>query len=308
MRWLFKVAAFKALSLVLGGKFAYSIIQKKLLRSVLPTRERVMQKFQVGMDYLEFLKQLFKLHQLRQAIHINIGSGWIPTIPLLFYSVGVERQVLCDIRRNLDIEIVSDVVQTFREIARERSASERGNFQRVPPLVEQGEGLDDYFARLGTTYVVPYESHDFLRERGYKLITCTQVLLYLNKEQLNSLFQMIASGLAGDGGIFIATVHLYDLYSNFDRSISRYNKWRYSDFTWERVINSKLMSFNRLTASDYRQLLENYGFEILEFRVTEPTASDLEVLRRTAIHEKFRHIPESELAATHLFFAAKLKD
>ena len=42
--------------------------------------------------------------------------------------------------------------------------------------------------------------------------------------------------------------------------ISKYNNLRYSPWVWENVVNSRLMSFNRLKAPDYRAALEQAGF------------------------------------------------
>lgn len=307
MRWLLKIVAFKVLSFVPKREFLYSFIQRKITHSILPTKENILQKFQVGIQYLEFLNQMNEWHRIQEMVHIDLGAGWMPTIPMFFYSVGVDRQVLCDMRRNMNAQVVSTVVRIFREIVEEKSMVGEIQFQRIPPLVEYGESLDHYFSRLGIQYAATYEARDLLKESGPKLVTCTQVLLYLSVEQIVFLFRMVASALAEGGGVFIATVHLYDLYSDFDHSISGYNKWRYSDFVWEKVINSKLMSFNRLTASDYRRLLEENGFKTIEFRITGPTASDLKEVARLRIHKKFQHIPTSELVAKHLFFAATLR-
>jgi hypothetical protein len=66
-----------------------------------------------------------------------------------------------------------------------------------------------------------------------------------------------------------------------------------------------MMSINRLTASEYRQLLEESGLELVEFRVAEPTVSDMQQLRRIKVHKQFSRVPERELAAKDLFLAAK---
>ena len=110
--------------------------------------------------------------------------------------------------------------------------------------------LEHYLARLGIRYAAQYGLEDLLDEKGFKFITCTQVLPCLTKEQVRALLQIIASALK-DGSVFVATIHLYDLYSSFDKTLSSYNKWRYSDFVCERLINSKMTSFKRLTASEY---------------------------------------------------------
>jgi hypothetical protein len=306
MRWICKVAAFKFLGAIPAGEHVHFFIQKRITQSLKVTNGMVLQKIQVGTEYLDFLEEVLGARDVSSITHVDIGAGWMPTIPLLLYSVGFDRQLLLDIRRNMDIKLVSDVVCTFRQVvSKEKSLENR--CKRLPPLVEPTDTLESYLTRVGIRYVGPYRADDLLNERGFKFITCTQVLLHLNKDQLRSLFQAIAAALK-DGGVFVAPVHLHDIYSDFDKSLSPYNKWRYSEFVWENVINSKMMSFNRLTASEYRQVLEESGLKIISFRVAEPTMLDFEQFKRIKIHKQFSYVPERELASKYLFLAAKHGD
>jgi hypothetical protein len=303
MRWLLKVGAFKVLGALPGGEAIYHFLQQKVTHSIAVTDERVSQKIQVGMEYLDFVDQVFNVQDFSGITQVDIGAGWMPTIPLLFHSVGFERQLLCDIRRHMRLRVVSDVVCSFRRLAsRERKVAAR--CRRMPPLIGPGDTLDVYFKRIGIRYIAPYTINDVLQDKNPKLITCTQVLMHLNKDHINALLQMIASFLK-HGGIFITTIHLYDLWSDFDNSLSHYHKWKYSDFVWEKLINSRMISFNRLTASDYKKLFERNGFEIIEFRIDEPTAADLDELRSIKVHKQFRQVPQMELAARELFMVAK---
>jgi hypothetical protein len=303
MRWLLKVGAFKALGVIPGGEAIYHFLQQEVTRSITVTDGRVSQKIQVGMEYLDFVDRVFNVQEFSGITHVDIGAGWMPTIPLLFYSMGFERQLLCDIRLHMRVGLVSDVICSFSQaVSRERRVATR--CKRMPPPIGPGDTLEGYFTRLGIRYIVPYTVGDLLQEKSPKLITCTTVLEYLNKSQLSSLLQTITHML-GDGSIFIAIVHFDDPRSYFDESLSRYHKWKYSDFVWEKLINSKMMSFNRLTASEYRKLLEGNGLEIVEFRMNEPTAADLEELRSIKVHKQFSQVPQRDLAARELFLVAR---
>src|SRR5438093_905337 len=248
MRWIWKVAAFKGFGWTPGGEAIYHFIQRNITRSMAVSASgNVLPKIHVGMKYLDFIERVLRIKDFSAIRHVDIGTGWMPTIPLLFYSVGFERQVLCDIRYHLQPEIVSDVISTFRQVVSQDTNLE-ARCRHLPPLMDSGDKLESYLARIGIRYIAPYAYDDLLKEKGFKIITCTDVLLHLNKDQLRSLFKAVASALKKDGGIFIAPIPLYDVYSIFDRSLSPYNKWRYSDFVWEKLVNSELMSFNRLTA------------------------------------------------------------
>jgi SAM-dependent methyltransferase len=303
MRWLLKVGAFKVLGALPGGEAIYQFLQQEVTHSIAVTDGRVSQKIQVGVEYLDFVDRVFNVQDFNGITHVDIGAGWMPTIPLLFYSMGFERQLLCDIRRYMRLGVVSDVIRSFRQVvSRERMLAT--HCKRMPPLIGPGDTLDAYFTGLGIRYIAPYTINDLLQDKHPKLITCTQVLMHLNKDHLSALLRTIAS-LLKHGGIFITTVHLYDIWSDFDKTLSRYHKWEYSDFVWENLFNSKMMSFNRLTASEYKKLFEGNGLEIVEFRVDEPTAADLEELRSIKVHKQFSQVPQRELAARELFLVAK---
>src|ERR1051325_744894 len=118
MNWILKVAAFKALSSLPGGQLVHRTAQRKLTRSVIPPEKMVVQKLEVGLTSLDFLQRRFGGDTFRGGTLVDIGAGWMPTIPLLFYSTGTDRHVLCDLRRNLTMGAVSETVRIFRRHAR----------------------------------------------------------------------------------------------------------------------------------------------------------------------------------------------
>ena len=57
--------------------------------------------------------------------------------------------------------------------------------------------------------------------------------------------------------------------------IQPHNHLRYSPRVWNGIINTPLMSYNRLKAPDYRALVEEAGFAIRHFEVEPGSAADL---------------------------------
>ena len=70
-------------------------------------------------------------------------------------------------------------------------------------------------------------------------------------------------------------------------------------------MNSSLMSYNRLRAADYKELLQNAGFQVIGFEIEHGTAADLAELEQVPIAACFEGYSREELAAKHLFFAAQ---
>jgi hypothetical protein len=276
----------------------YSTLQRIVTRSTAPTQNRIDQKLGVGADYLATLQGHIPV-PMADVSHVDIGAGWMPTIPLFLYSLGVNRQMLCDVRPNLSIESLVDTAALVG--ARLNGSGSVGGVPvvRVPPSFPANGDLASCLSSMGMEYRVPYTISDFSRVEGWKLVTCTQVLMHLRYPEIVELFRGVAAAIA-DGGVFVTTVHLYDLYSDSDPRISRFNKYRYSEWVWDLFFTSRAMYYNRLTVSDYHRAFAEAGLELVECQVRRPTDDQLRELRRMKIHPRFRHLPEEELSAQGL--------
>jgi hypothetical protein len=302
MNWLHKVIGYKLLAVCPFGDSVYRAMQRTVTRSLDVHAPRVAQKCQVGLHYLERLREHVPAFNASSWAHIDIGAGWMPTIPFLLYSHGIQRQQLYDIRYNMHTETVARVVTVFNQIIRsERFAT---GVRRSLPEVLTGQTLEAYFGTLGIEYQAPFSMADINRVDGPRLVTCTQVLDYLRPGSVRELLRGVSGAIRG-GGIFAATVHLHDLYADSDPTLNPYNKFRYSEAVWGRLANGRFLSFNRLTAPDYRRLIEDSGLKPIRFEVTPPGPEDLAALRKVPVDRRFRSIPEEQLAARHLLVIAQ---
>jgi len=303
MKWRLKVAGFKALSSLPGGKAFYRFAQKKLTGSLRPTIERVSQKVSVGLQYARWLDQNGAGEQFRAGSHVDFGAGWHPTIPLLYYSLGVERQYLYDVTPLLDQPLVEQTVEMFLKIVQDPKWPHGAVLRRLPPLVEN-KNWREYLTGLGIEYHAPYDGGWAGLKQKITVVTSTQVLLHIPKEVLAGCFEQIHNSLQ-PGGFFLATIHLRDLVAGVQPGVSKYNQLRYSSETWERWVNSPLMSYNRLRAPDYMDLLQQSRFTVKGFEVEAGTPDDLAELEQIPIAPCFQKYSRADLAAKHLFFAAE---
>ena len=299
MNWWMKMGAFKALSLTPGGSALYRWFQENLTGSLIPTSERVSQKMEVGLRYYRYLKSFGGDSLLHRGSHVDIGSGWHPTIPLLFYCLGCNAQVLADVVPVMSSQSASQTAATFGKIA----LSGRYPELQTDRLARLGSiSWKDWPPReLGWDYRAPYMDWIAGQSSTLDLITSTQALLHVPRDSLSSIFRLLHQSLK-PGGFFLSTVHLRDLFADADPGITPYNHLRYSPWIWDRLVCSPLMSYNRLKAPDYRQLLLDAGFVIREFQV-DPGHPEL--LEKIQIHPNFRSYSKEDLSAYHLFWAAQ---
>lgn len=298
--WILKAAAFKVLSVTPGGVPLYHLLQRQVTGNALPDAGTALQKIGVGWRYLVMAREILGELDPRAMTHLDVGSGWMPTIPFLYYSLGTDRQRLYDVRRNLRMSVVAETARVFDQVI---GSYDGPKPVRRIPTPEKRDDLVSYLRRMGIEYVAPYTLQDIHGGQGRKLITCTQVLMHMGPEMMLSLFRKLAAVMC-QGDLLMATVKCYDVFSDRDPRLSRYNKWRYSEFVWERLVNSRLMSFNRLTPSCYETLLRTAGYDTVRFDVTGPTDADRRDLRRIPVHPCFRHLSEDELGARAVLFVA----
>src|SRR4029078_10029591 len=123
MNWRLKVAGFKALSGVPGGTSFYRFTQKHLTGALRPTEARVEQKIEVGMRYFDWLQQ--HGYPLAERTHLDFGAGWHPTIPLLYYCLGLRQQYLFDLSPLLDQELVEQTGQMVVSLIKNPKWSQR---------------------------------------------------------------------------------------------------------------------------------------------------------------------------------------
>src|SRR5207249_3158325 len=152
---------------------------------------------------------------------------------------------------------------------------------------------------LGIVYQSPYNGAWASIAGRVDLATSTQVLLHIPRSILADCFGQVYNSLK-PGGLFLATIHLRDLVASVQPGVSKYNQLRYSSETWERWVNSSLMSYNRLRAPDYKQLLEEAGFKVIGFEMEHGTAEDLAELEQIPIASCFQQYSREDLAAKHL--------
>ena len=304
MNWLAKAAAYRILSALPGGAALYRYSQERITKSLVPTSERVGQKIDVGLKYLDWLTNHGLRERLMAGVHLDFGAGWHPTIPLLYYCLGVNRQHLFDVTANLDGQMVGQTIKIFLAIVTDSQWPHRAKLGRLPAPLEDADWRE-YLGRLGVSYHAPYADAFPALVGGVDVVTSTQVLLYVPRSVMPGCLSQVHASLR-PGGVFLASVYLRDILAgNPHTSADKYNHLGYSPESWERWFNSSIMSFNRFKAPDYREMLERAGFEVVHFEVDPATAADYAELDRIRIHRCFQHYTREDLAARGLFFVAR---
>jgi len=305
MRWYLKAAAYHVFSTVPGGRRLYQLSQHHVTGGITPTRDRVRQKLEVALRYWGWLAERNQTAMMKNGTHMCFGAGWHPSMPLLFYSLGVNSQYLLDIAPLLDADLVMETARLVRETLHDAELPHLDQLVRRPEQPSlRGDQWRDWLRSLGIEYVAPYTSTGPILADSIDVVNSTQVLPYIDRANLVVCLRMLYRMLKPQA-LFFGNVYLRDYYADSDPHITPYNHLKFSPWWWDHVVNSRLMVLNRLKARDYRQLLEQAGFVLETFDVTGPTEVELRQLDSVKIHQSFAHYSREELAARNLFFVAR---
>jgi SAM-dependent methyltransferase len=229
---------------------------------------------------------------LSHATLYEFGAGWDLMIPLAYYGLGVNRQVLVDIRPLVRLPLVNQAINQLRRLARQLGLS-RPPAESLPS--DERAGLAVLKEHYGIDYRAPTDARATgLRSATVDYITSTNTLEHIPFEDIPQILTECRR-LLRDDGVMSFRIDYQDHYAFFDRRISVYNFLQYSDRAWAKY-NPALHYQNRLRHVDYMCLFRAGGFEVVEEHRADGSEKDLETLTRLPLPARLRTYPLRDVA------------
>lgn len=296
MRWKTKALVQTAFSRMPGGESLNFLCQRRIFRS-LPSDDPVFhEKAGIARQHLANLTE-HGVVPIADARFYEFGAGKDLILPLCLYCLGVNEQLLVDIRPLARDELILD---TLRRL-------ETGvvpDLPRTPGAATEGGVTEARLATLGITYRAPCDArHTGLPDGSIDYITSTSTLEHIAEPDIRIILHESRRILRSDGRMSMF-IDYQDHYSYADTSISAYNFLQYEDLEWARWSPS-LQFQNRLRHCDYLALFEEAGFEVLNDRPTNGSPEDLEVVRTLPLAGRFRSRSEHDLGVRNSFVTLK---
>ena len=239
---------------------------------------------------------------------LELGTGWQPLVPVGLFLCGASEVVTVDIRPLLDDERVRATLAAYCR------AADSGHLGELLPGYDQDrcarlhEALEMRacspavrLAALGIRVVAGDVRAASLPGSSLDLIVSNNTLEHIPPPALGEILTEFAR-LLHPAGLMSHSIDLSDHYSHFDRRLSPYNFLRFSESSW-RWYNNRLAYQNRCRFSDYRRMLLEAGFEVLEERTSAPRA---ELLREVPLWPGFQAYETADLQVTGGWLAARL--
>jgi SAM-dependent methyltransferase len=223
MRWLAKALLQKTLSALPQAERANYLLQRHVTRSLPGPEAGFRRRFQRAARHVEAYAAHGPERPLGEAVFYEFGAGWDLAVPLSFWTLGVEGQVLVDLRPNVRLDLVNTSIERLGRLATERGLRSPGG-----PITS----LEELEPRFGIRYLAPVAAQATgLPTGSVDFVTSTSTLEHIPEDDLVPLLAECRRLLRPDGAVS-SRIDLSDHFSHFDHSLSPYNFLRYSDRRW----------------------------------------------------------------------------
>lgn len=239
-------------------------------------QRHVSKGLRLGPKYFETKLAICDRHLQNYRVHrqeplqraLELGTGWLPIIPIGLYLCGVDHIISIDIqsltRRNLTYETISLFVQYANEdkLSKHLPLLKAERMDSLIVLFEQLESIstEDILSHLNIQSIVQ-DVRD-IQIPPVNFIISNSTFEHIPPEILDGILSKFYQ-LLNDDGLMSHLIDLSDHYSHFDRTLTKYHFLQYSDARWRKYDNDLLYQ-NRLRITNYRNLHQQNNFDILE--------------------------------------------
>jgi predicted small metal-binding protein len=237
---------------------------------------------------------------------LEIGAGWQPVLPVLFYGMGAGSILMSDIVKHMRKSYVEETVRYCidhaREIAGLTSISQDDLELRWRKMLPSSGNWVKQWHDLGITYKAPFDmTTSKLPTASFDMIYSYSCMNYIPLMQLRRIFSESAYLLARSGWI-AHNIHVYD-----DLPSSELEKWNFLCFSekeWDRIGNCRLHYQNRLRPSSYAALAQENSFRVAYSEML-PLGVPIGALDRAKLDEEFKCLPDEEILCGHFLLVAE---
>lgn len=294
MNWKLKFGLQKLISFLPFNDFIYRKIQYDLgrlnkinIESKLGQADRVLR----GLDAIN--------HDLSGNKCVEIGSGWVFTVPYYFLLKGVKSLALYDIDRKIDYKANIKALQQFKEIIVSKE-----NHSKIDQLLQHPnkDGFINALNSVNISYNAPKDFTDSgLEENTIDIVYSVTVFEHIPENILakiiNESFRVLKKG-----GIMAHLIDMGDHFSHTDKNISPINFLKFDEKKFK-IINNKFLYQNRLRASDFERMFLEKGFKIKYF---DPNVNkkSLKAFNKLNIDASFNKYSKEDLCTSSICIIA----
>lgn len=230
---------------------------------------------------------------------MEVGTGHVPTLPLLFHLAGAGEIVTVDLHRRLQWDLTAAAMAALVDAGDELTASYEGLVDtsgfsdRLADMRGFLGSPQEFFQHAHIRYAAPGDAAAMPDADGsYDLHFSTTVFEHIPPTGLNDIL-VEARRLLHPGGLACHIIDSSDHFAHGDPSITAVNFLRFTEAQWKKLAGNEFGYCNRLRAPQLLDLFTGAGFEIVAQAVDVDDGSLQAVKMGFPISEAFaEHTPE----------------
>lgn len=195
------------------------------------------------------------------AIVVEVGTGYCPGAPILFWLAGAKATHTFDLHRHLREDLTLRFVKSLTDCS-----------VRYPERLLKLLGctkLEDVLHVAATNYHAPADA-------GFTSLPSGSADLHFSNNVLEhvpptAIVDILREGarLLSSAGIAYHRVNPADHFRRYDPKISSINFLRFGERKWRQIAGNDLAYHNRLRAVQYRDLFQRAGHEVVDWLEAE---------------------------------------
>lgn len=306
-KWIIKAIVQKGISYLPASAKINYFFQKHVTGGVHLSDDHFGLKIGHARDHYTYMK---KILGSREDIHIlELGTGWYPVIPMLFYLTSSCRISSVDIQQWMTRKTQQDTILKFkqwRDSGQFKDLEESiipAHWDKLMAVLRNPEtySREDINALIGLRPFVRDARKLPLENQSIDFICSNNTFEHIPQEVLSGILREFKRVLR-PGGLMSHFIDMSDHFAHFDRGITIYNFLKYSKKTWA-ILDNSIQPQNRLRFRDFLELYEQLDLPVSHHDIREGSIVDLNEVK---VHQEFSSYSPEELAISHAYIISKI--
>ncbi len=308
-KWKLKAVVQKGISILPRPERTNFFFQKYITKGVSLTDEHFGFKIRHAKDHIDYLKKYAE--KRTDNIVLELGTGWYPIIPLVFYLSDAGRIISVDIQKWLTLDRQFSAIQKMKEW-RDKGKLEdyfdqlnEKKWEKLMQILEKPEKYtkEQINEIIGLEYLIQDARKLEFKDNTIDFVISNNTFEHIREDHLGKILLEFKRVVKTDG-MMSHFIDCSDHFAHFDRSINIYNFLKFSKKRW-RLIDNSIQPQNRLRIVDFRKLYADLDIPITEEAIVD---GDVSKLHEVKIHKEFAQYTDEELAASHAYLVSRFNE
>jgi hypothetical protein len=245
---------------------------------------------------------------------MEIGTGWAPILPLLYWLAGHKRLNTFDVTRLMHTDFVINTAHQFAKLLGSQNNSSidwnsidklliKDRIDTLIQLATSNPTAAEILENCSIHYHAPADaSRTYLPDNNITLVFSNLVLGHVPIQVVHRILDE-AYRITCPGGYSLHWIDLSDQFANQDKSISTINFLQFSESDFSKY-NSSMCYQNRLRAPAYRKMIAEHGFEIIDWQ-PQLDQQALQQLPSMELHDDFKGMSVEDICTSSVCVLAR---